>query len=75
MQMFRKTSKKKKGLTNEVLKDERFTAMFENKVFHRGSVYVKNLLFLIDAVSYDQPCSTLFLWIFEIVGTLITPGQ
>ena len=70
-----KTSKKKKGLTSEVLKDERFTAMFENKVFHRGSVYAKNLLFLIAAVSYDQPCSTLFPGICEIVGTLITPGQ
>ncbi|KAL2226031.1 nucleolar protein 10 [Sesamum indicum] len=29
----KKTSKKKKGLTSEVLKDERFTAMFENKDF------------------------------------------
>lgn len=28
----KKTSKKKKGLTSEVLKDERFTEMFENKV-------------------------------------------
>ncbi|KAL2245932.1 UNVERIFIED_CONTAM: hypothetical protein Sindi_2861400, partial [Sesamum indicum] len=36
-----KTSKKKKGLTSEVFKHERFTAMFENKVFHRGSVYAK----------------------------------
>ena len=49
--------------------------MFENKVFHRGSVYAKNILFFIDAVSYDQPCSTLFPGICEIVGTLITPGQ
>ncbi|XP_073129344.1 uncharacterized protein [Henckelia pumila] len=29
----KKTSKKKKGLTSEVLKDERFTPMFENKDF------------------------------------------
>ncbi|KAK6115501.1 hypothetical protein DH2020_007770 [Rehmannia glutinosa] len=29
----KKTSKKRKGLTSEVLKDERFTAMFENKDF------------------------------------------
>ncbi|KAK4404777.1 Nucleolar protein 10 [Sesamum angolense] len=29
----KKTSKKKKGLTSEVLKDERFTAMFDNKGF------------------------------------------
>ena len=49
--------------------------MFENKAFHRGSVYAENLLFLIAAVSYDQPCSTLFPGICEIVGTLITPGQ
>lgn len=28
----KKKSKKKKGLDSEVLKDERFTAMFENKV-------------------------------------------
>ncbi|KAL2252735.1 UNVERIFIED_CONTAM: hypothetical protein Sindi_0068200, partial [Sesamum indicum] len=33
----------------------------------------KNLLFLIVAVSYDQPCSTLFPGICEIVVTLITP--
>lgn len=26
------SSKKKKGLTSEILKDDRFTAMFENKV-------------------------------------------
>ena len=41
-----KTSKNKKGLTSEVLKDMRFTTMFENKVFHRGSVYAKKLTFL-----------------------------
>ena len=28
----KKTSKKKKGLSSDVLKDERFTEMFENKV-------------------------------------------
>lgn len=28
----KKTSKKKKGLSSDVLKDERFAAMFENKV-------------------------------------------
>ena len=55
-----KTSKKKKGLMSEVLKDERFTVIFENKVFHRGSIYAENLLLLIAAVSYDHPCSTLF---------------
>lgn len=27
-----KKSKKKKGLTTEIMKDERFSAMFENKV-------------------------------------------
>ncbi|KAL2226313.1 UNVERIFIED_CONTAM: hypothetical protein Sindi_1990000, partial [Sesamum indicum] len=73
-QMLRKHQRKKKGLTSEVLNDERFTAMFENKVFHRGSVYAKNLLFLIAADSYDQPSSTLFPGICEIVGTLITSG-
>ncbi|KAL2225506.1 UNVERIFIED_CONTAM: hypothetical protein Sindi_2934400, partial [Sesamum indicum] len=44
-----KTSKKKKGLKSEVLKDERFTTMFENMLFRRGSVYAENLLFLIAA--------------------------
>lgn len=34
----KKTSKKKKSLTSEVLKDERFAPMFQNKVILTGTI-------------------------------------
>lgn len=40
----KKTSKKRKGLTTEVMKDERFAAMFENKVLQHVQFHLPLLI-------------------------------